>query len=84
VAKSRGDAYVARLFGSARRECIEYMIVLSETHLRRLGSLYADYCEAHMHLSLWKDAPIGRSVERFGRTTCRPVAGRLHCRTPLI
>src|SRR5262245_34889775 len=47
------NAYVERLIGSIRRECTDHVIVLGETHLRRIVSLYASYYnEARTHLSL--------------------------------
>src|ERR1019366_5500370 len=33
---------------------------------------------ARTHLSLEKDAPFSRAVERAGQTLCRPVLGGLH------
>jgi hypothetical protein len=38
------------------------------------------YNEARTHLSLAKDAPISRSIERFGRITAEPMIGGLHYR----
>ena len=35
------NGYVERLIGSIRRECLDHMIVLGESHLRRIVSLYA-------------------------------------------
>lgn len=32
-----------RLIGSVRRECLDHIIVLGETHLRRILKSYADY-----------------------------------------
>jgi hypothetical protein len=44
-------------------------------------SMYADYYnEARTHMSLRKDAPIGRPVERFGRIIADPMVGGLHYR----
>jgi transposase InsO family protein len=75
------NAYVERLIGSARRECIDHVIVLSESHLRRAMSRYAAYYnETRTHLSLGKDAPIGRAIERFGQITAQPMVGGLHHR----
>jgi transposase InsO family protein len=75
------NAYVERLIGSARRECVDHVIVFGETHLRRIMSMYAGYYnEARTHLSLRKDAPIGRPVERFGRIIVEPMVGGLHYR----
>jgi hypothetical protein len=50
------------------REYIDHVIVLGESHLRRLVSLHASYCnEARTHLALAKDAPTSRPIELFGR-----------------
>ena len=35
------NAYVERLIGSIRRECLDHMIVFGEVHLRRILSGYA-------------------------------------------
>jgi len=35
------NAYVERLIGSIRHECLDHVIVLGESHLRRIVSLYA-------------------------------------------
>jgi hypothetical protein len=70
---------VERLIGSVRRECTDHVIVLDETHLRRIVSLYASYYnKARTHLSLAKDAPIGRPIDRFGRIIAEPMVGGLH------
>jgi Integrase core domain len=51
------NAYVERLIGSVRRECLDHVIVLNESGLRRILRLYFDYSErARTHLSLAKDA----------------------------
>jgi hypothetical protein len=64
-----------------RRECTDQVIVLGETHLRRIVSLYARYYnEARTHLSLAKDAPIHRPIECFGRIIAEPMVGSLHHR----
>jgi len=36
------------------------------------------YNEVRTHLSLEKDTPVSRAVERTGHIVCRPVLGRLH------
>jgi hypothetical protein len=38
------------------------------------------YNEARTHLSLAKDAPISRPIERFGRVIAEPMVGDLHHR----
>ena len=37
------NAYVERLIGSIRRECLDHMIVFGEAHLRRILGAYAAY-----------------------------------------
>jgi len=49
-----------RLIGSIRRECVDQLIVLGETHLRRVLKSYARYYnEMRTHRSLDKDALAG-------------------------
>jgi hypothetical protein len=58
-------------------------VVLNETHLRRLLSGYLIYYHrARTHLSLDKDAPEPRLVERLeqGRIIETPMVGGLHHR----
>src|SRR6266478_2995015 len=77
----RQNAYVERLIGSIRRECIDHVIVFGETHLHRIMSAYASYYnQARTHLALGKDAPIGRSIERVGQIIAAPVVAGLHHR----
>jgi transposase InsO family protein len=46
------NAYVERFIGSIRRECLDHVIVLGESHLRRTVSKYASYYnEARTHFS---------------------------------
>ena len=55
------DPYVERVIGSIRRECLNHVIVLNESHLRRtLAGYLAYYHHARTHLSLGKDAPTPR------------------------
>jgi transposase InsO family protein len=73
------NGFAERLIGSIRRECVDHIIVLGEAHLRRILRSYADYYnEIRPHLSLDKDAPVPRAVERTGRLRCRPILGGLH------
>jgi hypothetical protein len=69
---------VERLIGSIRRECLDYVIVLNERHLRRLFASYADYYHrTRTHLALDKDAPVPRTVHpRGGRQSDRHLDGR--------
>jgi transposase InsO family protein len=77
------NPYAERLIGTLRRECLDHVVVLNETHLRRLLRDYLTYYHRYRtHLSLEKDAPEPRSVERpdRGRIVASPMVGGLHHR----
>jgi DNA invertase Pin-like site-specific DNA recombinase len=58
---AHANAYVERLIGSIRRECLDHVIVPSAAGLQRVLAEYvAYYMTARTHLSLDKDAPIAR------------------------
>ena len=62
------NPYVERLIGTLRRECLDHVVVLNESHLRRLLHAYLGYYHGtRTHLSLDKDAPEPRPVERPDR-----------------
>jgi putative transposase len=49
------NAYVERLIGSIRRECLDHVVVLSHGHLRRLLKRYLGYYHrSRTHLGLGK------------------------------
>src|SRR6516165_9969224 len=75
------NAYVERLIGSIRRECLDHVIVLNETGLRRVLKSYLDYYErSRTHLSLGKDAPLERDIQPqwTGPIVAIPQVGGLH------
>jgi len=77
------NPYVERLIGTLRRECLDHVVVLNGTHLRRLLRDYLTYYHRdRTHLSLEKDAPEPRSVERPGQGGIveMPMVGGLHHR----
>jgi putative transposase len=43
VEAPRANAFCERFLGSLRRECLDYMLILSERHLRRIVSEYITY-----------------------------------------
>src|SRR6185436_18607535 len=68
-------AYVERVIGTIRRECLDHVIVFSEASLRRTLLWYFTYYHgARTHLSLSKDAPDTRPVHptRLGRVNAHP------------
>jgi transposase InsO family protein len=77
------NAYVERVIGSIRRECLDYMVIFNERHLCRVLSSYADYYHrSRTHLSLDKDCPDPRLVmpPRNGRVIATPQVSGLHHR----
>src|SRR5438132_3672703 len=77
------NPFAERLIGSIRRECLNHVLVLGESHLRRILARYFEYYHrARTHLSLDKDAPDARAVELSdaGRIVEIPEVGGLHHR----
>ena len=73
------NGHAERLIGSIRRECLDHIVVFGEAHLRRILAAYADYYnEVRTHLSLSKDSPGHRSVQRYGQVVTQPILGGLH------
>jgi transposase InsO family protein len=75
--------YVERMIGSIRRECLDHLVVMNETSLRRHGACYLEYYHgSRSHLSLGKDSPDGRAVEppELGRIVAVPKVGGLQHR----
>jgi putative transposase len=65
------NAYVERLIGSIRRECLDHVIVVSAAGLWHVMKDYvAYYMRSRTHLSLDKDSPTPRPV-------IPPAAGRI-------
>jgi transposase InsO family protein len=73
------NGHAERLIGSIRRECLDHIVVSGETHLRRILAAYTGYYNGfRTHLSLNKDPPGYRPVQRFGQFAARPILGGLH------
>jgi transposase InsO family protein len=76
-------AYVERVIGSVRRECLDHVIVFRESSLRRTLASYFDYYHrSRTHLSLKKDSPEPRPVQppEIGSVVAVPQVGGLHHR----
>jgi transposase InsO family protein len=74
-------AYVERVIGSIRRECLDNVIIFDENSLRRpLSSYFSYYHRSRLHLSLGKDSPDSRPVQSIGTITAFPEVGGLHHR----
>jgi transposase InsO family protein len=77
------NPFAERLIGSIRRECLNHVLVLGESHLRRiLARYFLYYHRARTHLALDKDAPDVRPVElpETGRIVEIREVGGLHHR----
>ena len=75
------NGYVERLIGSIRQECLDHLIVFDAEHLRRILTRYATYYnEVRTHVSLGKDPPCTRPIERLGDIVAYPILGGLHHR----
>ena len=76
-------AYIERLIGTIRRECLDRAIVLNERSLyRHLQAFCSYYHRTRTHLALHKDSPETRAVQtpETGRVTSIPEVGGLHHR----
>jgi transposase InsO family protein len=76
-------AYVERVIGTIRRECLDHMIVFNEASLcRHLKSFIGYYHRSRTHLGLQKDTPEPRPVQspEAGRIISIPEVGGLHHR----
>ncbi len=66
-----------------RRDCLDHVIVISGSQLRRVIRSYVDYYHAdRTHLGLEKDAPEQRPIEprKMGEVVTIPRVGGLHHR----
>jgi len=76
-------AYVERVIGTIRRECLDHLIVFSEALLcRHVKSFVAYDHESRTHLWQAKDSPESRPVQppELGQTVAIPQVGGLHHR----
>jgi transposase InsO family protein len=76
-------AYVERVIGTLRRECLDHVIVFNEASLyRHMKRFLHYYHDSRTHLSLAKDAPQPRPVQgpEVGRIVAVPQVGGLHHR----
>jgi putative transposase len=61
VRAPQANAIAGRWMASARRECLDRMLIAGERHLRLVLSEYVDHCNSHRpHRALQQDPPAGR------------------------
>jgi Integrase core domain len=69
------------VIGTLRRDCLDHVLVFGSQHLRRiLTSYFSYYNQTRTHLSLNKDAPLHRPVQRYGPIAATPILSGLHHR----
>jgi putative transposase len=76
-------AYVERLIGTIRRDCLDHVIVFHDQSLRRHLRAFVDYYHrSRTHLGLQKDTPEARPIQEAdaGRIIAIPEVGGLHHR----
>ena len=76
-------AYIERVIGSIRRECLDHLIVFNEGSLyRHITAFTKYYHETRTHLSLEKDTPGSRPAQApgSGRVIALSQVGGLHHR----
>jgi putative transposase len=76
-------AYVERVIGTIRRECLDHVIVFNEGSLYRHLRLFLGYYhQTRTHLGLQKDSPEPRTIQppEAGRVISIPEVGGLHHR----
>ena len=76
-------AYVERVIGTIRRECLDHVILFNQRSLcRHLRDFLEYYHRTRTHLGLEKDTPESRSIQsaEAGRVISIPQVGGLHHR----
>lgn len=75
------NAFVERMIGSIRRDCLDHIVILNERHLKRIRTTYFGYYHRwRTHLSLEMDSPSSRPVQLTGsgNVVQFPELGGLH------
>ena len=76
-------AYIERVIGTIRRECLDHLIIVNGAALHRHLKLFLEYYHGtRTHLSLEKDTPESRPVQppEGGSVIAVPKVGGLHHR----
>jgi transposase InsO family protein len=88
VRAPQANAFCERIIGTIRRECLDWVISLSEDHLRRiLGAWVSHYNGGRPHASLGPGIPDGAALAAVStdgripdghRVVAKPIVGGLH------
>jgi transposase InsO family protein len=75
----RANAVAERLIGTLRRECLDHVVIVDETHLRAvLTEFVRFYNEARPHRALGLETPVPVVRSTTGSIRASPVLGGLH------
>jgi len=79
----RANAICERFIGSVRRECLDWMVIWGEGHLRRRLQLYVEYFNTlRPHQGLTQRVPMASTSTTTpppnGHLLSRPILGGLH------
>ena len=73
------NAFVERVIGSIRRECLDYIVIFNERHLRGILNIYR-LLPPNAHPSLTRPDPRPIMLRRIGRVIAFPQVSGLHHR----
>ena len=74
------NPFCERVIGTLRRECLDHMIILNEKHLYDIlhEYIFEYYNVSRTHMSLGKDSPEHRTIQKDGKIVSKPILGGLH------
>jgi transposase InsO family protein len=74
------NPFCERVIGTLRRECLDHMIILNEKHLYDIlhEYIFEYYNVSRTHMSLGKDSPVHRPIQKDGKIVSKPILGGLH------
>jgi transposase InsO family protein len=73
------NGYCERLIGSIRRECLDHLIIMDESHLWAILQSYIRYYNTQWtHLGISKDSPEPHEIQTRGKIDKVAVVNGLH------
>ena len=74
------NPFCERVIGTFRRDCLDHMIILNEKHLHNVlhEYIFEYYNISRTHMSLEKDSPEHRPIQKDGKIVSKPILGGLH------
>ena len=74
------NPFCERVIGTLRREYLDHMIIFNERHLHDIlhEYIFEYYNVSRTHMSLGKDSPGHRPIQKDGKIVSKPILGGLH------